>query len=136
MIPFALVLPVLKFLGDGVLGKMLAHRRELAASKNEGERIKADLEGKRLEHELKRRQAQRDLQLKEIDHWLFRFGKFGLVATVGAYWMARILARLLGIDDFQVYIKPLDDAEEAVSFMVLGYLFLGEKIERFIRSKS
>lgn len=133
---FALALPFLRFLSDGILGKMLAHRETMAASATAAEKNRLEAETKRIEFEVKRRELQRDLQLKEIEHPLFRFGKFGLVATVGAYWIARIGARLIGLDDFAVYIKPLDDAEETVSIMVLSYLFLGEKVERFIRSRS
>ena len=127
---------LLKFLGEGTIGKIIDAKKDLAQSANQARKNELDAETKRYEFELQRRQAQRDLQLKEMEHPYMWWGKFILVLIVCCYWAARFGARLLGLDDFHIYVKELDASEETVSMMVLGYLFLGEKINQFIKSKS
>ena len=43
--------------------------------------------------------------------------------------------KLTGLDDFNVAIAELSQTEAVVSSLVLGYMFLGDKIERMVRGK-
>jgi hypothetical protein len=129
-----LVFPFIKgFLGDGLVEKFLNHKKDLAASANERERMNLDADVKVLASELERRRAIRDLQMKEYEHPILWWGKCILMVSVGAYWAARFIVKLTGLDDFNVAVSELSQTEAVVSSMVLGYWFLGDKIERMVR---
>jgi hypothetical protein len=51
------------------------------------------------------------------------------------YWAARFMVKLTGLDDFNVAITELSQTEAVVSSLVLGYMFLGGKIERIMLGK-
>jgi hypothetical protein len=51
------------------------------------------------------------------------------------YWAARFLVKLAGLDDFNVAVAELSQTEAVVSSLVLGYMFLGQKLERLARGK-
>jgi hypothetical protein len=55
--------------------------------------------------------------------------------AVAIYWSTRFGARILGLDDFNVFVKELDAPEQNVSYMVLSYLFLDKTI-RTIKGPS
>jgi hypothetical protein len=44
-------------------------------------------------------------------------------------------AKLTGPDDFNVGLAELSQTEAVVSSLVLGYMFLGDRIERMVRGK-
>ena len=127
---------LLKFLGGGVIQSIIAARQTELSSANETRRIQVQADLNNLNFELQRRQAQRDLQLKEMEHPVLRFGKGILMIAVGTYWAGRFGAKLFGLSDFHVFIQDLSPPEETVSTIVLGYLFLGEKVNQFIKSKT
>lgn len=130
-----LLFPFLKgLLGDGLVEKLLKHREAQAASANERERMAIDADVKVLGYELERRKAIRDLQMKEYEHPLMWWPKFLLMLFVCLYWAARFMVKLTGLNDFDVAIADLSDTEALVSGMVLSYMFLGDKIERVVRS--
>jgi hypothetical protein len=131
-----LVFPLIKsFLGENLIEKMLAHRRQLAASAGERERVALEADVKVLGHELERRRAIRDLQMKEYEHPFLWWPKFLLMLFVCLYWAARFLVKLAGLDDFNVAVAELSQTEAVVSSLVLGYMFLGNKLERLARGK-
>jgi hypothetical protein len=131
-----LVFPLIKsFLGENLIEKMLAHRQQLTASANERERAALEADVKVLGHELERRRAIRDLQMKEYEHPFLWWPKFLLMLFVCLYWAARFLVKLAGLDDFNVAVAELSQTEAVVSSMVLGYMFLGQKLERLARGK-
>lgn len=119
VLPFAL-----KFLGEGVIGKMLSHRRELKESANERERIRLEHEIKILDHEVRRRDQQRDIQLKEMEHPFLWWPKFALSMAVCGYWATRFLVKMLGLDDFGIAVSALSTEEAAISGIVVGALYL------------
>ena len=123
------------FLGENLIEKMLAHKQALAASANERERVVLDSDVKVLGYELERRKAIRDLQLREYEHPFLWWPKFLLMLFVCLYWAARFMVKLTGLDDFNVAIAELSQTEAVVSSLVLGYMFLGDKIERMVRGK-
>ena len=128
LLPFAL-----KFLGEGVIGKMLSHRREIKKSANERDRIRLDHEIKILDHEVKRRDQQRDIQLKEMEHPYLWWPKFALSMSVCGYWAARFLVKMLGLGDFGVAVSALSTEEAAVSGIVVGALYLPVAWKKAIR---
>jgi hypothetical protein len=128
-----LVFPFIKgFLGDGLVEKYLNHKKDLAASANEREKLNIDADVKVLEFELERRKAIRDLQLKEYEHPFLWWPKFILMLFVCLYWAARFMVKLTGLNDFNVAIAELSDVEAVVSSMVLAYMFLGADLKRAI----
>ena len=131
-----LIFPVIKsFLGENLIEKMLAHKQALAASANEREHVELDADVKVLGYELERRKAIRDLQIREYEHPFLWWPKFLLMLFVCLYWAARFMVKLTGLDDFNVAIAELSQTEAVVSSLVLGYMFLGGKIERIVRGK-
>ena len=130
------IFPLIKsFLGENLIEKMLAHRQSLAASANERERVNIDADVKVLGYELERRKAIRELQLREYEHPFLWWPKFLLMLFVCLYWAARFMVKLVGLDDFNVGVAELSQTEAVVSSLVLGYMFLGNKIERMLRGK-
>src|SRR5436190_10824301 len=130
------IFPFIKsFLGENLVEKMLAHKQALAASANERERVELDADVKVLGYELERRKAIRDLQIREYEHPFLWWPKFLLMLFVCLYWAARFMVNLSGLDDFNVAIAELSQTEAVVSSLVLGYMFLGNKIERMVRGK-
>ena len=131
-----LIFPIIKsFLGENLIEKMLAHKQALATSANERERVELDADVKVLGYELERRRAIRDLQIREYEHPFLLWPKFLLMLFVCLYWAARFMVKLTGLDDFNVAIAELSQTEAVVSSLVLGYMFLGDKIERLVRGK-
>jgi hypothetical protein len=129
-----LVFPFLKaFLGDGIIEKMLNHKRELAASANERERMNIEADVKVLSYELERRKTIRDLQVKEYEHWALWWPKFLIMMSVAWYWFCVFMHATLGLADFAIVIPVLTPAQEIVSSMVLGYMFLDGAIKRVVR---
>jgi len=129
-----LVFPLVKgLLGDGLVEKLLNHKKDLAASANEKERMNLDADIKVLGYELERRKAIKELQIKEYEHPFMWWPKFLLMLFVCLYWAARFMVKVTGLNDFNVAIADLSDTEAVVSGMVLTYMFLGDKIERIMR---
>ena len=56
-----------------------------------------------------------------------------LMLLVCLYWAARFRVKLTGLEDFNVAVAELSQTEAVVSSLVLGYIFLGNKIERMVR---
>lgn len=134
---FGFIFPIIKsFLGENLIEKMLAHKQALADSANERERANIDADVKVLGYELERRRAIRDLQIREYEHPFLWWPKFLLMLFVCLYWAARFMVKLTGLDDFNVAIAELSQTEAVVSSLVLGYMFLGNKIERLAARKD
>ena len=127
---------LLKFLGGGVIQSIIAARQTELSSANETRRIQVQADLNNLNFEMQRRQAQRDLQLKELEHPLLWFGKAILIISVCSYWSVRFWSVTLGLKDYNVAIAELPADLFNVSTIVLGYLFLGEKVNQFIKSKT
>ena len=129
-----LVFPLVKgLLGDGLVEKFLNHKKDLAASANEREKMILDADIKVLEFEVRRRETIKELQLREYEHPFLWWPKFLIMMAVALYWFVKFMHKTFGLADFNVAISDLTTAEEVVSSLVLGYMFVGNKIERMIR---
>lgn len=129
-----LIFPLVKgLLGDGLVEKFLNHKKDLAASANEREKMNIEADVKVLEFELERRKAIKELQIREYEHPFMWWPKFLLMLFVCLYWAGRFMVKFTGLNDFNVAIAELSDTEAVVSGMVLTYMFLGDKIERMVR---
>ena len=129
-----LVFPLIKgLLGDGLVEKFLNHKKDLAASANERDRINIEADVKVLEFEVKRRETIKELQLREYEHPFLWWPKFLIMMAVAFYWFATFMHVTLGLADFGVLIPDLTPPQDAVSVMVLAYMFIGSKLERALR---
>lgn len=117
-------------LGDGLVEKILEHKRQLAASANELEKVKIDADIKVLDYEMQRRQMIRDLQLKEYEHPLLWWPKALIMLAVALYVFARFTVKTWGLNDYGVAVVDLDAWEAGVASVVMGYLFLGGEVRR------
>jgi hypothetical protein len=128
-----LVFPFLKsFLGEGVIQSYLKAQNEKLASANELERVKITADVNMAAFELKRREAQRDLQLAELPYAEMRRPKALLMWAVALYWFGRFIIEALGLGDFHIVIHPLSPDMDLVSKMILGYMFLDGAIKRVV----
>lgn len=123
---------LLKFLGSGVIQSVLDNRLEMSKTATAAEKNRLDADVQSLQFELQRRQAQRDLQIKELEHpWLF-WPKFVVMMVVALYVAARFTVKTWGLSDFGVVLQPLDAWEQWVAYTVMGYMFLGKPLERYM----
>lgn len=120
-------------LGDGLVEKLLTHKRSLAESANELEKAKLDADVRVIEHELSRRAMIKELQLKEYEHPFLWWPKALIMMAVALYVFARFMVKTWGLNDYQIAVAELDTWEAGVASMVLAYLFLGDKIARAMK---
>ena len=129
-----LVFPLIKgLLGDGLVEKFLNHKRMAAETASAREKMNLDADMRVIEAELARREMIKELQLKEYEHPYLWWPKFLIMMAVAFYWFATFMHVTLGLADFGVLIPDLTPPQDAVSIMVLAYMFLGQKIERMVR---
>lgn len=129
-----LVFPFIKaFLGDNLVEKLLNHKKDLAASANEREKMNIEADVKTLEIELQRRALIRDLQIREYEHGALWWPKFLIMMAVAVYWFAVFTHATLGLGDFGIVIPTLTPEQEYVSMAVLSYMFLDGAIKRVVR---
>jgi hypothetical protein len=128
-----LVFPFLKsFLGEGVIQGYLNHKKDMAASANEAERVRIQADVNMAAFELDRRKAQRDLQLKEMEHGYLWWPKFLIMMSVALYVLARFTVKTWGLNDYHIAVADLDTWEAGIASAVMAYLFLGGEIKRMI----
>ena len=129
-----LVFPLIKgLLGDGLVEKFLNQKRLAAETASAREKMNLDADMRVIEAELARREMIKELQLKEYEHPYLWWPKFLIMMAVAFYWFASFMHVTLGLADFGVLIPDLTPPQDAVSIMVLAYMFLGQKIERMVR---
>jgi hypothetical protein len=112
---------ILNFLGGGVLNRVLTTLERKADNETERERIRTNVTIEEIRAELARRQAQRDVLLKESEsaiQWLPRF-TFGM--TAAAYFLA---VTLDSIFDLPGAVLALPDNEAAIMGVIVAGLFL------------
>lgn len=126
-----LLFPFVKsLLGDGLVEQLLQHKRALAASANESERVKIEGDIKAIEHETARRAMVRDLQLKEYEHPLLWWPKFLIMLSVALYVLGRFTVKTWGLGDYGIAVADLDAWEASVASVIMGYMFLGGEVRR------
>ena len=111
---------------------MIAARQNELASANATRKIQLEGEIATLNAETDRRKLTVALQQSDNQFPLMRFGKGLLMVLVGLYWASRFGARLLGLDDFHVYVKPLDVEELQVSTLVISYWFISSTVRQIV----
>jgi hypothetical protein len=133
MFLLGLIFPFVKsFLGEGLIQKYLDHKKDVMASANEAQKNVLNADVRLAEFELQRRQAQRDLQIKEMEHpWLW-WPKFLIMLSVALYVLARFTVKTWGLADYHIAISDLDTWEAGVASIVMAYMFLGGEIKRMI----
>lgn len=129
----ALLFPFIKsLLGDGLVQSYLNHKKEVMASANEAEKVRIQADVNYAQFELDRRKAQRDLQLKEMEHGYLWWPKFLIMMAVAVYVFARFAVKTWGLGDYGIAVADLDTWEAGVASAVTAYLFLGSEIKRMI----
>ena len=120
---------ILNFLGGGVLNRVLTTLERKADNETERERIRTNVTIEEIRSELARRQAQRDVLIRESEsavQWLPRF-TFGM--TAAAYFLAVVIDSIF---DLPGAVLTLPDNEAAIMGVIVGGLFL-DKAARSLR---
>lgn len=120
---------ILKFLGGGVLTSVLNHLEKKADNETERERIRTSVTIEEIKSEIARRNATRDVLLKESEsavQWLPRF-TFGMTAAL--YFMAVVIDSIF---DLPGSVLNLPDNEATIMGVIVGGYFL-DKAARSIR---
>lgn len=120
---------ILKFLGGGVLTSVLTHLEKKADNETERERIRTSVTIEEIKSEIARRNATRDVLLKESEsavQWLPRF-TFGMTAAL--YFMAVVIDSIF---DLPGSVLNLPDNEATIMGVIVGGYFL-DKAARSIR---
>jgi hypothetical protein len=117
-----MILAILGLFIKALPGPILGYLERKASSHNQALRIEA-------EQEIARRAAQRDVLIKEADHWAAWLPRFLIAFSVALY-----VAAIFAVSTFQlswVVLQVPDEMEPVVS-VVVGGLFL-EKITRIAK---
>lgn len=120
---------ILNFLGGGVLKSVLDHLEERKRLELGDKKVQAEVTIEEIKAELSRRQAQKDVLIKESEsavQWLPRF-TFGM--TAAAYFLAVVIDSIF---DLPGAVLTLPDNEAAIMGVIVGGLFL-DKAARSLR---
>lgn len=120
---------ILTWLGGGVLDRVLTSLERKADNETERERIRTNVTIEEVKAEIGRRNAQKEILLKESEsaiQWLPRF-TFGMTAAI--YFMA---VTIDSIFDLPGAVLALPDNEAAIMGVIVGGLFL-DKAARSLR---
>lgn len=126
------ILPgLIKWVGDRALDKYVALETAKLQSASEVKKaeISANIEAGKREQE--KREAQRQLQAKDLESPFFRFSKNILVFSICGYWALRFGVKAVGLSDYNVAISELSAEEAVISATVISYLFLSPVIRKF-----
>lgn len=116
---------LLKFLGSGVIESVLSHKKQMAETKTASERIRADVEIKSLEGELKRRELVAELQGREYQHWALWWPKMLIGMAVAQYVVISFVVRSLNLTaDYNIIVPELTTWQATIAAGVTGYYFL------------
>jgi hypothetical protein len=120
-------------LGDGIVEKLLNHKRDLATNATAIEKANIEADVKTLELELQRRAQIKELQIREYEHPLLWWPKALIMMSVALYVFARFTVKTFGLDDYHVAVAELDAWEAGIASAVMAYLFLGSSLSRAVR---
>ncbi|MBA3752663.1 MAG: hypothetical protein H0X01_00610 [Nitrospira sp.] len=118
---------ILKWLGGGVLNRVLGHLESKAKTETDRERIKSQVTIKEIEFELARRNAQKDVLLAETGHrwaWLPRF-TFGISAAF--YFVAIVVDSVF---DLPGVVLAMPDNVWPIMIAIVSGLFLEDVVKR------
>lgn len=117
-----MILAILGLFLRALPGPIIGYLERKASSRNEALRIEA-------EQEIARRVAQREVLLKEADHWIAWLPRFLIASSVAIYVTA-----IFAVSIFQLpwVVLQVPDEMEPVMSVVVGGLFL-EKITRIAK---
>ena len=130
----AVFLPfILKFLGEGAIQSWLNAKVTMANSAAEVDKTYINAQVTAMQFELKRWEAQRDLQIAGLPYASMRWPKSFLMWCASIYWGCRLLAEGLNVASFKVVISDLSPAAAGVSATILGYMFLSGDVQKIMR---
>lgn len=124
---------ILKFLGGGVLKSVLGHLENKANNETERERIRTNVTIEEVKAELTRRNAQKEVLLKESESLFQWLPRFTFAMSAALYYLA---VTIDSIFDLPGTVLALPDNEANIMMTIVGALFLdagANKIARAIR---
>ena len=122
---------VLRLSSAGLLDRVLAGLRDSANTQTERERIDASVAVARIEAELQRRQAQRDILVAEQGRALTAYMRPAFAYPLAVYYAAVIADSLVGFRWNVLALPPLIGDWSAV---IISAIFLSESGERIART--
>lgn len=124
---------LLKFLGGGVLKSVLGHLENKANNETERERIRTNVTIEEVKAELARRNAQKEVLLKESESLFQWLPRFTFAMSAALYYLA---VTIDSIFDLPGTVLALPDNEAGIMMTIVGALFLdagANKIARALR---
>lgn len=124
---------LLKFLGGGVLKSVLGHLENRANNETERERIRTNVTIEEVKAELARRNAQKEVLLKESESLFQWLPRFTFAMSAALYYLA---VTIDSIFDLPGTVLALPDNEANIMMTIVGALFLdagANKIARALR---
>lgn len=124
---------ILNFLGGGVLTSVLNHLKERKALENEAEALRTKVTISEIEAELGRRNAQRDVLVKEAESKFHSLPRWLFGMTAAFYFMSVVIDSVF---DLPGAVLSLPDNEAAIMGVIVGGLFLdagATKLSRALR---
>lgn len=124
---------ILKWLGGGVLQSVLGHLEKRKELELGDKKLKTEVTIAEIKAEIERRNAQKEVLIKEAEspiQWLPRF-TFGMTAAI--YFLAVVLDSIF---DFPGVVLKLPETEAEIMMIIVGGLFLhagATQISRAIR---
>jgi hypothetical protein len=127
---------ILKWLGSGVLDRVLTHLEARADSETAHERVAAEVAVEHIRAELENRRTARDVLIAEQRHWLTALPRPLFAIPLGIWWTAVIADSLFHFEwNVAALPPPLDEwaaAIVAALFLVDG----GERIARVFLARK
>lgn len=126
---------ILNWLGGGVLSSVLSHLEKRKELELGDKKLQTEVTITQIKAELERRNAQKEVLIKEAEsplQWLPRF-TFGMTAAL--YFMAVVIDSIF---DLPGVVLKLPDTEAQIMSIIVGGLFLdagATKIGRALRGK-
>lgn len=114
---------VLKLLSGGMLDKVLDAANKRADSATERERIASEIVKAQIGAEVARRNAQKDVAIAGMSHWVWWLGWALFVVPVGIYHAAIFLVSTFGLDIVILRVPPV---QEEWGWQIVQSIFIAQ----------
>ena len=121
---------ILKFLGGGVLTKVLGHLESKARTETERERIRTTVTIEEIKSEISRRNAQKDIVVAQLGHPVAWVPRFLAELTATFYFMAIVIDAMFQLPGD---ISELPAPVAAVMATIFGGMFLKEAVGQVVQ---